>query len=381
MKLEELQGHVRNLACLEETDAPVVSCYLNLDRGKSNALNTLNCRVGMLGKSLGGKKRQQFEEATARIEEFLRTEPFTRTRGVAIFSRVGERPFFLPLQFQVPVPNWIAVNSTPNIYHLTELKDTYHRYVILISTEEKARILTVNLGGVTEELWMKRPELRKRVGREWSKEHYQNHRRDRAGRFFKEKIRVLEKLMSSGGHTHLILAGNPQNISRLRKALPRHLSEKLVDTVSASGNENISDVVAATLSSFIAWEEEESLAIVDKLNQEINTHGLAASGTEVCFRALRDNQADVLVLAKAYDPEPGWICANCGKIDFQQEKTVVCPACGAKDIGKFDIKEEMVRMAERNGCSVEVVEHSDVLMLLGGVGCLLRYLTPEQHGV
>ncbi len=380
MKLEELQGHVRNLACLEETDAQVVSCYLNLDRGKSNALNTLNCRVGMLGKSLGGKSGSNLKRPRLESKSF-----YARNRLPGpeewLFSRLGERPLFLPPQFQVTVPNRIAVNSTPNIYQLTELKDTYHRYVILISTEEKARILTVNLGGVTEELWMRRPELRKRVGREWSKEHYQNHRRDRAGRFFKEKIRVLEKLMSSGGHTHLILAGNPQNISRLRKALPRHLSEKLVDTVSASGNENISDVVAATLSSFIAWEEEESLAIVDKLNQEINTHGLAASGTEVCFRALRDNQADVLVLAKAYDPEPGWICANCGKIDFQQEKTVVCPACGAKDIGKFDIKEEMVRMAERNGCSVEVVEHSDVLMLLGGVGCLLRYLTPEQHGV
>ena len=33
----------------------------------------------------------------------------------------------------------------------------------------------------------------------------------------------------------------------------------------------------------------------------------------------------------------------------------------------------MVRMAERNSCYTEVVEHSDFLMQLGGVGCLLRY--------
>ena len=42
-------------------------------------------------------------------------------------------------------------------------------------------------------------------------------------------------------------------------------------------------------------------------------------------------------------------------------------------------KEEMVRLAERDRCEVEVVEHSDKLGLLGGVGCLLRYRLPEEY--
>ena len=33
-------------------------------------------------------------------------------------------------------------------------------------------------------------------------------------------------------------------------------------------------------------------------------------------------------------------------------------------------------MAELAGCHVEVVHDSDVLLHLGGVGCLLRYVTP-----
>ncbi|MEE9550942.1 MAG: hypothetical protein V3W08_11165 [Candidatus Binatia bacterium] len=37
------------------------------------------------------------------------------------------------------------------------------------------------------------------------------------------------------------------------------------------------------------------------------------------------------------------------------------------------IKEEMVRMAEEHGCTVEIVNQSEALMQLGGVGCLLRY--------
>jgi|GEM_PF-4134259 len=38
--------------------------------------------------------------------------------------------------------------------------------------------------------------------------------------------------------------------------------------------------------------------------------------------------------------------------------------------------EEMVRMAERSGCRVEIVDHNDVLMSFGGVGALLRYHMP-----
>jgi len=37
-----------------------------------------------------------------------------------------------------------------------------------------------------------------------------------------------------------------------------------------------------------------------------------------------------------------------------------------------DIKEEMLRLAGQQERLVEVVEHSDALMSLGGVGCLLR---------
>ena len=52
---------------------------------------------------------------------------------------------------------------------------------------------------------------------------------------------------------------------------------------------------------------------------------------------------------------------------------------GGTALRQFDIKAEIVRLAEVSDCEVEVVEHSDVLMALGGVGCLLRYLAPETY--
>ena len=379
MELKNLQQHIRTLVTLEETEAPVISCYLNLEGAESAHWKALDARVGVLRKSLEGKELQYFEEALIPIDSFVRAELLFDACGAAIFSRGGRHPFFLPLQFRVPLPHWVTVNSTANIYHLVELKDTYHRYVVLLCTEERARILEVNLGSVTEELWKSRPELRQRVGREWTKERYQSHLWERTNQFINEAIEILNQLMSADGHTHLILAGNPRMTSWVRKALPQRLEAKLIDTVGASIHDQISDIVAATLFSFVDQEEQESLVMVEKLQQKINTHGLAVIGTGASLAALQRRLVDVLILAKSFYSEPGWSCKVCGAIRISSQKPPACASCGHHGLHELDMKEELVRLGELTGCKVETVKHSDVLMRFGGVGCLLRYVAPEDY--
>ena len=43
-----------------------------------------------------------------RIEAYLKTEALPDAKGIAFFSRSGEEPFFLPIQFRAPLPNWLA---------------------------------------------------------------------------------------------------------------------------------------------------------------------------------------------------------------------------------------------------------------------------------
>jgi hypothetical protein len=389
MDLAKVQMYVRNLAILEETNSPVISCYLNLEAGQSKWRHHLNGRVRLLRKSLTSEIRGDFDEAWSQIEDYLAAALFPHAKGATIFSRAGAGPYFSALQFYVPLPNWVSVGFTPNIYHLVELKDTYHRYVIMILTEESARIVEVNLGEVTKELWQERPELRKRIGRGWTREHYQNHRRGRTEQFIKEEIRVLEQLMLAGGHSHLILVGNPRISAQVRKALPKRLAAKLVKTtvsarvgglaVVAAGSDRISEVVAASLSSFIEQEELESLAVVDRLQQGIHTGGLAVVGTRETLRALQNSQVDMLVMASGYEPDPGWACAVCGAVGIEPDKFHEIGGCGWQAIRSIDIKEEMVRIAERTGCSVEIVNGSIALTRWGGVGALLRFLAPDQY--
>ena len=238
--------------------------------------------------------------------------------------------------------------------------------------------MEVNLGSVTEQVWKERPELRERIGREWSKEHYHDRRKKLGKQFIKDKIKILDRLMSAGGYTHLILSGDPQMTSRVRNALPRHLAAKLIDIVVASGKDRISDVVTATLAAFVEQEERESRAMVERLQHELNTSGLAVVGADASLSALKWKQANVLVLAKSYNPDPGWSCAECDATGSNRAIHEVCPECGSKGLGDLDIKEELVRIAEKSGCRVEIVDTSDFLMDVGGVGCLLRYRMPEQ---
>jgi len=378
--LDELKQHISLLASVEESNAPFISAYLNLENGRASWRETLDDRARILRRILNGNDLADFEEALGKIEAWMNTDLLPEARGAAIFVRGAfGGSFMLPMQFAAPLPNWIAVYPTPNIYHLVELKDTYERYLVMISTTDWARIIEVNLGAATTKAWLEHPPHQERVGWEWSETQYQLYRHDREGRFLQEKIRVLEQLMHSDDHSHLILAGNPQITARIRHALPESLASKLVETIPSTSRDAQADIVTTTLSVFVAQEEQESQSIAARLIQAIRTEGLAVVGAKDCQDYLQQGCGDTLVMLQEYRPEPGWFCYACESMGTTTQETNVCPRCGAKDVRSTDVREELVRLAGKWDCPVEVVEKGDDLASLGGVGCLLRHRPNLQH--
>lgn len=378
MELRELQQHIRNLVTVERTAAPVVSCYIDVEGWRLRNRQSLEKRLKAPTHEPSNEARRALDDALARIEAFLREDRLTQASGAAVFARAGDRPIFIALQFRVRLPDRVAVDSVPHIYPLVELKHTYHRYVVMLSTERRARIMTIHAGSIVQDISIARPELRQAVGREWAKER-RNDRRARIDQFIHEQIQTVDRVFTAGGYRHLILAGSPHATARVSNALPARLAAKLIDFVPASEYDKTKDVVEATLACFVEREEQESLAKVDKLLQETGRHGFAVAGTRASLAALSKGQVDVLVLDKGFQPEPGWSCGNCGVIDAGTVFPAACPGCGARPLRRRYLKEDMVRLAEGFGSEVEIVNHSDALMRLGGVGCLLRFLQPESY--
>ncbi|MBL0157277.1 MAG: host attachment protein [Bryobacterales bacterium] len=381
MNIQTLEKHLLTLVTLGEADAPVVSCYLNLEAGLDAARQAIDERVRLLRKSLPQPQRELFEQAFTQIHTRLAAGFLEESLGVAVFSRGGAQEFFLDLEFRVPLPSWISVNSTPNIYHLVELKDTYDRYVVVIANDHNTRVLEVHLGTITDAMLAERPELQDRVGRGWSRDHYQSNRREHDHQFANEVVRIAGEVMATGKYRHLVLAGTPRMTALLRQALPKQLESKLIDVVPASDKDRTRDVVAATLASFIEEEQQESLAAVEMLEREIRRHGLAVAGAGASLQALKNHQVDLLVMATEYVPEPAWTCAECDVAAVQQGLPAICPSCGSSKTRRLDVKEELARLAELGGCGIEIVHDSEILMQMGGVGCLLRFLTSDAVGL
>ena len=372
-RTEDLQSYVRVLAALPESAAPVVSCYLDLGSGRVRWESALERRVTLLRRLTPHSELDVFDAAVDRIRTFLETRLQPDTRGVAAFARAGRDPYFLGLQFETSTPTWISLDTVPNIYHLIELKDTFDRYLVLLSTSESARIFEVHLGTVSSELWLEQPELRRRVGREWTRLHYQNHRRDRDRGFVKEKIQALERLMQGEGYAHLVLAGDPKRLAMIRRELPRTIREKVVDIVAAPAGLTEKEVVKATLASFVQEEEREARSLVQLLLRELQRDGLAVSGTANSLQVLRRGQADALLLARDLEASRAWSCMVCAWSAAGDVQPEVCAECGSDKLREHDTREELVRLAEQTGCHVELVGDSLALGDLGGVGCLLRF--------
>jgi len=379
VKTKNLEEHIRALATLEESEAPLISCYLQVGNGWPGYTSILHERAQSLRRSLHANVLEAFDEALARIEAFLQTGIEPWAQGLALFARAGRQPFFVPLQFRVSLPNWIAVGSAPKLYHLAELRDNYDRYVVLFATETCARIIGVDLGSVTEQIWKSRPELRNRVGHERTKDQFQDHRRERTNQFVNDFIRTADRVMTESGYAHFILAGNARVLSAVKRAMSKSLGAKLIDSIPVAHSDGVSDVVAATLQLFLEHEEKESQAIAERLVSRIHTHGLAVAGTSSTIHALKHGQAESLVIAKDYEPGAGWECRRCGNMGLTLPRPTLCPACQLGLLRDFDIREEMVRIAGRRECGIEVVEQSAVLMNLGGVGCLLRFPAPSNY--
>ena len=372
-RTQDLRSHVRTLAALPERDAPVVSCYLDLEPGRDRWESVLDRRARLLRRVTAATELRVLDETLARIRSYLSTQLHPKTRGVAVFARLGRDPYFCGLQFEVPTATSVSLDTVPNIFHLIELKDTFDRYLVLLSTSNDARIFEVHLGAVSRELWLQQPELRRRVGREWSRLQYQSHRKERDRSFVKEKIRVLERLMSGRGYAHLVLAGDPQRLAMVRRELPRTLREKVVDAGTAPAGLNDRGLVEATLATFVQEEERKAGSLVQELISELHSDGLAVTGTANSLQVLRRGQADAVLLATEWSSEMAWSCTRCTWAAAGGVRPEVCAECGSAALRELDAREEIVRLAEQSDCHVELVTASPELGRLGGVGCLLRF--------
>ncbi|NWK55281.1 host attachment protein [Verrucomicrobiaceae bacterium N1E253] len=349
----DLKKHLIALATLPETGSPILSVYMNKSTPLDEHRKNLKDWATLARHTFKGRQQSDFEDALEEVFTFMETA--NDRQSLVVFSRWGEYPMLLPIHLKVPVETQFHAGSLPVIFPLVELKDRFHRFVLVAMNSEAARIFEINLGEISESLLERRPELRKRLGREWTREHYQNHRKKRSGQFVKEKIAVIEQLMTKRGHNSLILAGEPRFVNRLKEQLPKHLKAKLAGEVRSGFSKNaLNKVVNQSIQVFLDQENMESQDAVKRLEYALSSNGLAVVGFHAAVEALEMYCADQLILSTNLPDRE---------------------------------REYLSRLASTQDISIETVQNNKTLEQFGGVGCLLRYLPswderaikPEVH--
>ena len=339
--LNLLHQHLTVLATLQENGDPLLSVHLDL----SSPLDALRSKFSIWCASAAiatpTHQRDSFNAARAEVTAILKNDWPESVRSLAIFVRSGKSPLSLVMPFSAHLETQFSVGSLAAIFPLVQLKDRFHRFVVVIRTEENSRIFEITLGAVSEQILATRPEMRERIGREWTREHYHQLKRENDRRFLKDQVTMIGSLMSKRGLNHLILAGHPRHVNALRAALPKELESRVVDTVMRAPNGNdYSDVLDDAIETFIEVEQNESRGTVERLHEQLCRGGLAVVGVEATRHAMQYGAASELVISEDL-PHP--------------------------------VREDLVRMATSLEIAIEVCEDDELLNSHGGAGCLLRY--------
>lgn len=366
METVALSALLAELAHQEETSGRFLSCYLRVATARWQLRRRIESL--MAGRSPAG--RAEIVEAFRRAERRLADAPPWARSMVGFFRDGFERVAWVPGS----VNERIAWSPLPLLAPLVELKRHYRRYVLVLTTRRRVRVVEVVLGPTTARLWSERPELRSRVGPEWSVQRYLRHRRKATGEHLVEKVRLLERLVDRGGDAVLVLAGDLERVEALRRALPERLRRRLLSEalelpeLDAPDSEN---VIRQTLEDFLGRLEGDSRSVEDALRAEVETDGLASTGVRETLEALSAGVVDTLFLASDWVAY-GSACPRCGAVDARTG-LLSCPVCLSGLPHGVDLREALIRLAAQGDCRIEpLVRHPEL-----GVGALLR-MRPED---
>lgn len=339
--LVSLRRHLAALATLPVSEAPVLSIFIDLRGPLEPQHSAFLSWTSSVRATMRGDERPMLDEARAEVEMAFRQSWPENVAGVAVFARGGSAPLLMVLPFAAHLETAFHAAPMPAIFPLVQMKDRFHRFVVAISSEENSRIFEVTLGAISEQILAVRPEIRQRVGREWTREHYNQRKREHDKRFLKDQVAIISSLMAKRGLNHLILAGQPRAVSALRAALPKDLQSRVADSVYRSPRgHDCSEVLEEAIATFIEVEQQESRSTVELLHDRVRRDGLAVVGIHPSREAILSGTAAELVISE--------------------------------ELPKAD-REELVRLATTRELPIEVCEGDELLASHGGVGCLLRY--------
>lgn len=365
------------LAALEPSPFPFISLYLSLapnQNGREDhhqfVRKVFNDRLK--GFAEDSPERHSFEKDAERIRQYLDSNIDPSCNGLAIFASAGAE-FFEALPLEAPFDDHeLFIGSVPHLYPLARLIDTYPRYAAVMLDTNKARILVFGLATTERDQKIQNEKTRRSQKGGWSQARYQRRAENFHLLHVKEVVETLDKIVRQDNINHIVVAIEEVALPIFNQQLPKHLAEKIVDTVTLERHADGSNILETTLAALREKDAETDAEKVEQLMDAWQSGGLGVAGPEATLSAFQLGQVEELIITaspailKPVQKLPDDAVPGPVQVDTSAPQ-------GAADEQRLKLAAALVARAHQTAARIRFIEDENLLAGIGGVGALLRF--------
>lgn len=359
----------------------VTTCYLNTNGKEQTERDYRTLLKGALRRAqedldrgdLPDDVRQAAEKDLERIRAWVEGE-FDRkgTRGLAIVA-CGPEEVWNVFPLNHPVATRIVQDRSPYLRPLSMLLDEHPRICVVLVDREKARILEISLGEVSEvkEVQDEVPDQVRAGGwKGYDEKRISRHIEDHVHRHYRRTADALFEVFRRQGFDWLVVGGHRSALGEFKAHLHSYLQEKLKATFEADLNDSVSEVLERVQRIERDLEASEEAELLQRLRTEALKGGLGVLGVEPVLEALQRGAVHTLVVDNGAQAS-GSRCSECRRLTLQPE---TCPSCGGESLSPIPhLLDEALEDAMLQGAEVEHILHHDEHLEEGPLAALLRF--------
>jgi peptide chain release factor subunit 1 len=368
------EASVRELASFKGTQAPVTSCYLNVDGSRLVRRKDLELHLDAVLRRRRERLQSDGDRSSSvdlrRIEDHIKSG-FDRSgvRGLALFSCAAHdlwRVFELP----VPVRDQLIVAERPHVRQLESVLDQYQRFGVLLVDRQRARMFLFELGKLVEksELFDQLPRHDDDRG-DLSKDQVRGHVEVAARHHLRRAAQVAFQVLQEQGFDHLIIGAPEELTGELERELHSYLRARIAAWINIAIGASDDEIRQTALEVEAAIERAREADMVRRLRDAIGSRTGGVAGLADVLAALVERRVDTLFVSEGFE-SPGWRCRSCRYMGLRGRN---CPVCPSRMERVDDIVEEAVEEALNQSCRVETCRSNADLDVAGRIGALLRY--------
>jgi peptide chain release factor subunit 1 len=367
---------VRSLARFRANDAPVTTCYLDLDgrvlpthKDVQRAFDALvrQAHARFNGDTAHPSVIADLDRMTRHVKGYGRAQ----ARALAMFSCTSAGLWEVH-ELPVRVTNQLVVHVSPYVRQLEEIVDEYERFGVLLADRQRARMFLYEMGELVE-----RTEMVEQIARrgddnrgELYKTRHDRQLAEQVHQHLRHAAQLAFAVQQQFGFDRLLVGGPNEVQSELLAALHPYVRAKVADeTLSVPSGASLAEVRKAAHEVELRLERKKEAVLVDRLRQAVASGGRGGAGLPAVLAALNERRVDVLLVSRGYVAE-GWRCPSCGALFSMGRR---CGACGTEMTLLEDVVEEAVHEALTQQVRVDVCVGNADLDVLGRIGALLRF--------